>query len=64
MHLQPLLPIEGSIAAFDRTDEVFQRLVRVSVVAQVTLGHERFIAPGEVAFERSIVLQLRAEKAD
>ena len=63
VHLQPLLPTVRLLAARNRTDKVFLGFVRVFVVAQVTLRHERLVAPGVLALKRPILLQLRPTKS-
>ena len=59
MNFEALLATVRLIAALNGTDKVFLLLVRLSVVSQVTFGHERFCATRMRAGKRTIILKLR-----
>ena len=62
VHLEALLPTVGLVAALDRAHKVLGLLMRLHVVPQVTLGHERLLASREIALERPEVLELFTQK--
>ena len=50
------------VASGDRTLVSLLVFMSVCVISQMTFRHERFIASGEIAFKRSIILQLLSSK--
>ena len=64
VHFQALLSTVRLVTTLNGADKVLLLLVCFSVISQVTLGHERFVAARVRTSKRTIILQLKEHVKD